>query len=306
VTNIHFVQFPHPGSEHRPGPDGTGKPWNWLKNPPTPKKPVGSDNPHRRTFLQLNGTRLTDDGPVHGPLWAWGEWEAEATVVRKLLNSDREPTTLFEPYWAPKDSFQNLHNTDPFVFDGFYYTDCKQGTSASLMGMLELDVGSVIVFGSGLSDGIADSWVLDAVLVVDDYVDHNVKNYKDKLNNRVPNGYEHVVLGPTYGEHASRRHLPRRLYIGATHDNPLHGMFSFFPCTAPLTDRGFARPEIKQNGILKDRFNPKLRQGVKGHGNRASPLSVDQIKILWANIRDQVMASGCDLGVWADMPKRRD
>jgi hypothetical protein len=173
--------------------------------------------------------------------------------------------------------------------------------------MLSLDVGSVIVFGSGFKDDGADSWVLDAVLVVRDYVDHNLGNYEEKLHNRVPNGYEHVVLGPTYGEHASRRHLPRRLYIGATHDNPVNGMFSFFPCTAPGVDRGFARPEIKPNEILtKDRFNPKLRQGMKGHSRDAGPLTKEQIVELWAEVRNQVTASGCDLGVWADMPKRHD
>lgn len=307
MTNIRFVQFPHPGGEHRPGPDGTGKAWNWLKNPPTRRKPEGSDNFHRRTFFQVDGIRLAKTGLVNGPLWAWGEWEAEARVVRKLSGSGREPATLFEPYWTPKDSFQNLHNTDPFVFGGFYYTDCKQGASASLMGMLKLDVGSVIVFGSGFSCDGVDSWVLDAVLVVRDYVDHNLGNHKDRLHNRVPNGYEHVVLGPTYGDHASRRHLPRRLYIGATHDNPLHGMFSFFPCTAPGIDKGFARPEIKPTSILtKERFNTKLRQGMKGHSGNASRIALDQIALLWADVRDQVKTSGCDLGVWANMPKRHD
>jgi hypothetical protein len=207
VKNIRFVQFPHPGEEHRPGPDGKGKAWNWIKNPPTPRQPEGSDNPHRRTFFQADGIRLTGNAPVSGTLWAWGEWEAEASAVRKLRGSGREPTTLFEPYWTPKASFQNLHNTDPFVFGGFYYTDCKQGTSSSLMGMLELDIGSVIIFGSGFSDDGKDIWVLDAVLVVADYEDHNLRNYREMLHNRVPDGYEQVVLGPTYGEHASRRHL---------------------------------------------------------------------------------------------------
>jgi hypothetical protein len=261
MTNIRFVQFPHPGREHQPGRDGKGKAWNWLKNP------NGTDNSHARTFFQVDGVRVTDGGPVRGPLWAWGEWEAEARVIRSLTGSGREPTTLFEPYWIPKDSFENLHNTDPFVFGGFFYTDCKQGTSPSLISMLQLDVGSVILFGSGFGDAGKDCWVLDTVLVVGDCVDHDVTNYQERLHNRVPDGYEQVVLGPTYGEHAGNRHLPRRLYIGATHAEPLEGMFSFFPCIAPGDDRGFARPEINLPG---EYFNPKLRQGMKGHGRRSS------------------------------------
>ena len=228
MKNIRFVQFPHPGEEHQPSPDGKGKAWNWLKNTPTRRKPEGSDNPHRRTFFQIEGIRLTDSEEVRGPLWAWGEWEAEAKVVAPLHSQGREPTTLFEPYWTPKDSFENLHNTDPFIFGGFYYTDCKQGTSASLRGMLDLEIGSVIIFGSGFSN----SWVLDTVFVVADYVDHCAHNYRERLNNRVPDGYEQVVLGPTYGEHASRRHLPRRLYIGATHENPVNDIVQFLPLHA--------------------------------------------------------------------------
>lgn len=302
MTNIRFVQFPHPGLEHQPGPDGKGKAWNWLKNPPTPRKPKGSDNPHRRTFFQIEGARLMGTEPTRGPLWAWGEWEAEAKVIRQLAAQGQEPTTLFEPYWTPKDSFQNLHNTDPLVFGGFYYTDCKQGTSASLEGMLHLDASSVIVFGSKL-DG---SWVLDTVFVVAEYVDHCLQNYREKLSNRVPDGYEQVVLGPTYGEHASRRHLPRRLYVGATHETPVNGMFSFFPCMAPNGDRGFARPEIRNNAVLTQcYFNPKLSQGMKGHSRSSDALPLETVVKFWEDIRDQVLASGCQLGVRAEMPERR-
>jgi hypothetical protein len=225
-------------------------------------------------------------------------------VIRALYGTAGEPTTLFDPYWVPKASFENLHNTDPFVFGGFYYTDCKQGTSPSLQGMLELDVGSVIIFGSGSSDGGRDRWVLDAVLVVGEHVDHNVSNYQERLHNRVPNGYDQLVWGPTYSEHATRRELPRRLYIGATHANPLAGMFSFFPCIAAGTDRGFARPEIKLSSVLTEAyFNPKLRQGMKGQKRDGCALTLESASVLWAEVRDQVRASGCDLGVWADMPK---
>jgi hypothetical protein len=247
---------------------------------------------------------LGNDGPVTGPLWAWGEWEAEARALRSLDGGERRPSTLFEPYWEPKNSFENLHNTDPFIFGGFYYTDCKQGSSASLQGILKLDVGSVIIFGSGFNDAGEARWVVDTVFVVADYVDHDVTNYEDRLHNRVPEGYQQVVLGPTYGEHAPRRGNRRRLYIGAKWENPVAGMFSFFPCMAPGLNRGFARPAIKPSGVLtSDYLNTKLRQGMKGHGS-VGALALDKVAELWAEVRDQVTSQGCDLGVWAEMPKR--
>ena len=43
---------------------------------------------------------------------------------------------------------------------------------------------------------------------------------------------------------------------------------------------------------------------MKGHGgNRAMTLST--VKSLWVEVGDQVRASGCDLGIWADVPNRR-
>ena len=268
------------------------------------KNPNGKDNPHARSFFQANGVRLSDDGPATERLWAWGEWEAEAIVLRSLNGGDGRPTNLFEPHWVRKDSFENLHNTDPFVFGGFYYTDCKQGTSPSLQGMLELDVGSVIIFGSASGRG---SWVLDTVFVVSDYIDHNVSNYQERLHNRVPAGYDQVVLGPTYGEHSDRRDLPRRLYIGATFSEPLDGMFSFFPCSAPGDSTGFARPEIRLSPVLTNEyFNPKLARGMKGHGKSAAALPLAKVNALWNEVRDQVRANGCELGVWADVPQPRD
>jgi hypothetical protein len=220
-----------------------------------------------------------------------------------LAGTHGRPKTLFEPYWVRKGNFSNLHNTDPFVFGGFYYTDCKQGTSRSLQGMLELDVGSVIIFGSGVRN---DHWVLDTLLVVREYVDHTLSNYQQRLKNRVPAGYDQVVLGPTYGPHAARRNSPRRLYIGATFSEPLDGMFSFFPCWPPGDGMGFARPEIKLSRILtKKYFNAKLTRTVKGHGKSAAALSLAEVKILWKEVRDQVIANNCELGVWADMPQPR-
>ena len=82
-------------------------------------------------------------------------------------------------------------------------------------------------------------------------------------------------------------------------------MFSFFPYLAPGGDRGFARPEIRRSSVLTDYyFNPRLRQGMKGDSRSCDALTLDTVTKLWADIREQVLASGCQLGVWAEMPKR--
>jgi len=123
--------------------------------------------------------------------------------------------------------------------------------------MLQLDVGSVVLFGSGFADGGKKYWVLDTVFVVGDYVDHNVTNFNERLTNRVPACYEQVVLGRTYGEHAERRHLPRRLYIGATHAEPREGMFSFFSAPRPATtevshdQKSASRPTTSIQGFVR-------------------------------------------------------
>ena len=47
-----------------------------------------------------------------------------------------------------------------------------------------------------------------------------------------------------------------RLYIGATPDDPVEGMFSYVPCRPADADRsGFARPAITLPGLI----NPNLR-----------------------------------------------
>jgi hypothetical protein len=52
-------------------------------------------------------------------------------------------------------------------------------------------------------------------------------------------------------------------------------------------------------------INPELYEGMKGHGRGGRSLALDEVKSLWALVRDRVRAIGCDLGIWADVPARR-
>jgi hypothetical protein len=277
-----FVQFPHPGAEHRPD-DASIKRWNPI------------ERKHGRKFLSLDGDWLETSERRTGHVWAWGEWEPESAVLRILSQpSPHHPRYLWEPYFVRKSDYPSLHNTDPFIFDGFYYANCRQSASP---GLRQLACGSVILFGSGQGHG----WVIDTVLVVADYVDYNATNCSRSLRGKVPDAYFEVTLRPTWDNPANRSQ-EFRLYRGATFDSPVSGMFSFFPCM-PAGDRvGFARPPV----TLPDRyFNPKNRLAAKGCAQDAPPHDSSEIKQMWQSLLDQVRGAGLAPGIAARMPPAR-
>ncbi len=231
-----FVQFIHPGGEHAPD-QGNVRTWN--------------QGPHRRKFLTCPG--ITELDRREQELVFWGEWEPPSEVVEEIDRPLKNgPRYIYRPYWIRPHSFRGLQNTDPFVFDGFYYSICKQTRSTGRTQLRYLEPGSVILFGSHLRG----EFVLDTVFVVKGHVDHTNRNYCEVLHGKVPEHYPTVALAPFY---ASR---PRdaqscadatelRLYFGATVDDPVDGMFSYFPCQAYRPrSRGFARPRIRLPGIV--------------------------------------------------------
>ena len=283
--NRRFVQFPHPGGEHSPDRD-EWKEWNRLKRP------------HARKFLEIGGAWLAgldSDEAVRGKLWAWAEWEPESRVLHRFPSSGNGmPRYLWEPIWLPKPDYQKLHNTDPFIFNGFFYTDCKQH---SFKGLQQLGRGSVIVFGSSKKP----YWVVDTIFVVADYVDHDSADYEYLLEGQVPQCYWDSTLFPTHKR--SDTPIARRWYRGATHDAPIDGMFSFFPCLPAEKRACFARPQIE---LPPEYFTPGLAQGVKGCAVRASPLAKSTVKQLWHTVAEQVLSQGLLLGVLAESPKSGD
>lgn len=283
--NRRFVQFPHPGREHSPD-HGDWKEWN-----PT-RTASGRSNPHGRKFLEIGGAWLEslDSGRANeGKLWAWGEWEPESRVLRRFAPSGDGPRYLWEPTWLPKESYRELHNTDPLIFDGFYYSNCKQ---QSRPGLKQLGRGSVLVFGSRKGP----HWVVDTVFVVADYVDHNATDYEERLAERAPQCFRDAVLS-TYGDAGS--YDSQRWYRGATYDEPVDGMFSFFPCVPAKIETPFPRPRIE---LGSDYFTPSLAQGVKGCSIHADPLDKSTLMALWRSIAEQVLCQGLGLGVAATCP----
>jgi hypothetical protein len=280
-ANVRFVQFPHPGREHR-ADEGTKKAWN-----PSTKS-------HARKFLELDGHYLSGRGKSvqQGTVWAWGEWEPESEIVKQLKRErPGDPARVFRPYWIPKSEYSGLHNTDPFIYGGFFYGNCKQNAQP---GLRDLDAGSMIVFGSGR----AGEFVADTVLVVKSYLDFDRHSYKSVTSSIVPAAYEYVFMMPTF---ASGTDAWYRLYVGATIDDPLDGMFSFFPCAPAGDERGFPRPPI----VLPGYVNPKSFQAPGGAGRSGSAIDPSVVRNLWVSVRDQVLERGLALGVEAKVPPRR-
>ncbi len=283
---LYFVQFHHPGSEHVPDlPDERS--WN--------------TDPHRRKFMKIAARRVTPDGgAIAGDVVAWGEWEPPSKVLSKLAPEQRdEPETLFRPVFRP--FFENdppLMNTDPFVYGGsFLYGNCKQNSRYGPTEMQRLLPGSVILFGSNRG---GDHFVLDTVLVVRDFVAYDSDNFREALSDRVPPQYFDVTLFPITYEASVRTPGQKsvyRLYFGATHEKPVSGMFSFFPCKPyePDDTRGFARPTIRIPGVVDDKLNTWQRMNPQP--------DAEHVQALWEDVVTQVRDQGLDLCVYADIPE---
>ena len=299
-----FVQFLHPGGEQKP--DRSGKiAWNHARN----------GNPHKRKFLQLRGGEWIDEDNKkhHDDLCAWGAWDPESDVVRKFdpPNDDRlAPQRLVAPYWVRKESYAGLHITDPFIFgDHFLYLHCRQ---RQLKKLKLLAPGSLIVFGSCKQEDGKFKWMLDTVLVVQDSHWHNPRNIRVELKGQVPNTFLEVTGGPLSTDAPgcspedgkegclaqSSNETKFRLYRGATPDEQVNGMFSFFPAKPAGDNSAFPRPFID---LPQEYFTPGLRQSAKISCN----LSQHKLLDLWQSLVQQVRSAGLVLGTHADLPPER-
>ena len=276
-----FIQFPHPGSEHQPDPGGN-KAWN------------NYSYQHARKFMQIQGRWTDTNNTQHSAdLWAWGEWEAQSDLLQELDRPDSWdlPRYLWLPYYTDQpEGYERLHNTDPFIFgDRFLYSNCKQAKRPNLK---NLERGSVIAFGSKKKHG----WVLDTVLVIADYADFLAADIHTSLAGHVPDAFLRVTGGPLAENDATET---LRLYLGATPDNPVDEMFSFFPATLAGGDVGFERPSIE---LPAGCFTKTLAQGYKKTNN----LPPEALNELWQSIAEQVLDAGLLLGTHATLPEHRD
>ena len=269
---------------------------------------------HARKFMQLSGHWIGPDGHTGGgDLWAWGEWEPQSQLLDRL-DGPRErgyPQYLWGPYYEmPERGCGGLHNTDPFIFgDRFPYSNCKQASSTRLR---SLGRGSVIAFGSHT----AGRWVLDTVMVIAGSVDYAPGRARSALAGLVPDAFVDVTAGPladnrqdtSCGPAPVRRggcggragddaDVKLRLYWGATPEDPVGEMFSFFPAMPADRARRFPRPGIELPDWC---FTTSLRQGHK----QSCGLSAQSIRPLWGSLTEQVHGAGLVLGTHAAPPCR--
>ena len=283
-----MVQFLHPGGEHRPD-HGAIKWWNTKE--------------HKRKFLVRPGKYVADAKLIDAQIEFWGEWEPESRVVETIADpTPHGPRFVYDPYYVLPNSYAGLQNTDPFVFGGpFHYTGCQQRTSSGATQLRFLRRGSVILFGSCESKS---TFTLDTVFVVDRWIDHDRENYAKVLNGAISEEYLQVTISAWYQEPSesnsctpTRQNETWRLYFGASYDMPFARMYSFFPCL-PHGDKskGFARPAIRIPGVITDNLSQGKRLSERS--------SVDEMRLLWDEIVEQVRRQGLGLGVYAELPKR--
>ena len=286
-----FVQFLHPGVEHKPDKDNH---WNTGK--------------HKRKFLKRNGEYLNDNKKVCGEIVFWGEWEAQSKVDKIENSIPYGPNYIYKPYYEIDEIYKKLQNnksnrscsqsnqlqnTDPFVFgEHFFYRNCLQVRKGKRNQLSYLEKGSVILFGSCLNK----NFVIDTVFVVGDYIDYNPKGYnllKDKL--KLPEEYIDVTLEPLSRQF--KYDIELRLYISATYEKPFEdtGMFSYFPCQPYRENtQGFSRPNVK----LKDIISQELNQNIKLSGCN----NIDEVKSRYLVVTKQITNQGLNLGIKAEIP----
>jgi hypothetical protein len=195
------------------------------------------------------------------------------------------------PTLEQPNSYEKLQNTDPCVFGGFWYTGCQQRATNALRWLAP---GSVVLFGSRVGSRDSLAFVLDTVFVVAAYVDHNAGSFRSLLRSKVPDAYFVTTLEPWYwGSPEDSSDPGYRLYFGATREEPINGMFSFFPAT-PWTSQvqGFPRPPVSDETI----------SAGKSQGYKLTAVSSDGALRAWKRIRDEVLSAGLWLGTHATMP----
>jgi hypothetical protein len=247
---------------------------------------VRGDAPHVRKFMVCPGRYCTalESPEVEGELVFWGEWEA-ASRVNSGDGFEAHRPIAPSPDQHPRGVPQN---TDPFVFgDRFLYTFCRQTPRARRVH--ELAPGSVIVFGSVLHH----RFVCDTVLVVAEAFAHTRANWRAVLEGQVPSEFVLATLEPMY---AWRPPEDQRftLYLGATPQSPIDGMFSFVPCQ-PAERGRFERPPVE------------AVSGLSAANRRAIAFNdwIPAVEVAdrWRQLVQAVLTQGLALGTKIELPQ---
>lgn len=296
-----IVQFFHPGEE-TPKNFITVESFSPISKERTKFKQWKTGS-HSRNFIKSRGEYVDASGQKSaGDLVFWGEWEAEALVV-KDFGKGAEPQRLVEPFrcklpanklpgnCGDKNSCQNI---DPFVFgDCFRYSCCKQGAFPFLK---KLDEDSIVLFGAYKNH----KFLLDTVFVVDKYPIKycdkgdlkGISNYEDYCNYLLvdlmdidPSDKCVYYEGKTFSENEMYSFSPVKVY-----SEPTGSAFRRIELDAELLESFFGGTS----------FCDDQTQGINGQGGK--DFSKEVVRQGWERLKDFVLAQGCVLGVKFDIP----
>lgn len=254
-----LVKFCHPGAQWRSAAAEGIAPWA-----------TGADG-HFRRYIEVLGRYLRNGQPEAGHMGFWGEYEAP-TRFRRLARrpSDGFPAFVHTPVEPPGEAPPKALNTDPLVVGGpWLYSNCRQRSLGSLR---RLERGDVVVFGSL----VQRSFVIDTIFVVAEAIPYAGGMARQTLGARLPPSAFTLALD-----------LVRRgdytLYVGATYEAPVNGLFSFVPAVAAAEHAlGFPRPKA-----------PPALQGLQAMGVQY----LTDPGAHWQAVADHVAAQGLCLGI---------
>lgn len=166
--------------------------------------------------------------------------------------------------------------------------------------MTRLSEGSLIAFGSCKRSG-GERWWIDTVFVVANSEPYRVSGADRTLKDRTSDVFGIVTGGPLSDNREAGCGIDRlfRLYRGATPDDPVDGMFSFFPAYPAGGRVGFPRPVID---LPSEYFNRRVCMAPKGVSRERCR---DQLCAIWKTLVAQVRRAGLVLGTYAETPPQR-
>ena len=229
---------------------------------------------------------------------SWGEWEPPSWV-KQLENKPTpfHPEWLHSPYLPtilPKSTGyqQSYQNTDPCVLDGqFKYFVCKQfkPKNRTLTPLAKLEKGSLILFGStGRQNTDNAFFQLDTVFVVSDFIEYDISDENALISSGF-NNYRNYSFKMAFPE-PENFSLKLRLYLGATFQNQIKGMYSYSPSQLWKDQlKGFPRVPLKDMEYITNNLNaaPKV-----------TDVTIDDVIDFWKKIKEIVKQNECVEGVY--------
>lgn len=288
-----FVQFTHPGGEHKPDKGKNFKSWNKGK--------------HQRKFLLTDGDYVFENKLVKkAQLIFWGEWEPDSEIV-SVLDKPKGvyPKFIQRPIFNNNQPFPR-QNTDPYIYgEQFHYCCCKQWRAGKPTQLAKLAQGSIILFGSTINQNTPQAYfALDTVFVVDKFIEYNEENFVSKLQGKVSENYFEITIKSAYSGTIEKQVIDNekpqvRCYFGASFNNKIHGMYSFVPCKEFKNNTiGFERVKITNDDF--DFITNNLNAAPKMN----TTLSINENILRWEKLKKIINKQGFIDGVHFNFNKR--